>query len=91
MRIEIAQLFAGFMRSVGICDKLCRFPIPYTYSMHTTRFLLVYVLCLPLAMWPKLGWATVVVAPLATLLLVRASVQDQQLACASCRNKRRGG
>jgi hypothetical protein len=38
---------------------------------HTTLFVIVYVAGLPLAMWPTLGWATVIVAPLTTFLLVR--------------------
>jgi Bestrophin, RFP-TM, chloride channel len=36
---------------------------------HTTRFILFYVTFLPFALWKHLGWATLAVAPLITLLL----------------------
>lgn len=36
---------------------------------HTTRFVLIYVSFLPLALWASLDWATIIVAPTIALLL----------------------
>jgi hypothetical protein len=61
-----------------ICGSSCICVADSTFTprcRHLSRFLLVYVACSPLALWPKLGWATVVVAPLITLLLVCPSPQ----------------
>jgi ion channel-forming bestrophin family protein len=48
----------GYLGRVGICEKIVRTPIPRTYSTHTTRFTMVYICGLPLALWSSLGWAT---------------------------------
>jgi predicted membrane chloride channel (bestrophin family) len=36
---------------------------------HTTRFVLVYITFLPLALWPNLQFATLIFAPMITFLL----------------------
>jgi predicted membrane chloride channel (bestrophin family) len=58
----------------GICDKVAGYPIPLTYSMHTTRFLMVYITFLPLAFWSTMGWWTVFAASVIGMLLVRCLV-----------------
>lgn len=41
------------------CERIVTTPIPHSYTRHATRCLLVYLLGLPFALWPLVGWATV--------------------------------
>jgi len=41
------------------CERIFNTPIPLAYSRHTSRFLVLYVSTLPLALVHALGWATV--------------------------------
>ena len=45
------------------CERIFNTPIPLAYSRHTSRFLVLYVSTLPLALVHALGWATVPVRP----------------------------
>ena len=44
---------------VTVCERIYNSPIPLSYSRHTSRFLILYVSTLPLALVGSLGWATV--------------------------------
>ncbi|KAL3926104.1 MAG: hypothetical protein SGPRY_003460 [Prymnesium sp.] len=44
---------------VSACERIYNSPIPLAYSRHTSRFLVLYVSTLPLALVSSLGWATV--------------------------------
>lgn len=44
---------------VGMCERVLSTPIPVGYSIHTTRFLLIWLLFLPLALQAQLGFSTV--------------------------------
>ncbi|KAK9806463.1 hypothetical protein WJX73_010427 [Symbiochloris irregularis] len=46
------------MQEFGQSDDLLRQPLPTSYTSHTSRFLLVWLLFLPLAIWEVYGWAT---------------------------------
>ena len=55
-------------RSVGVlgecvsaCERIFNTPIPLAYSRHTSRFLVLYVSTLPLALVHVFGWATLLV------------------------------
>mmetsp|Transcript_71186 Transcript_71186/g.118310 ORF Transcript_71186/g.118310 Transcript_71186/m.118310 type:complete len:387 (-) Transcript_71186:87-1247(-) len=43
---------------VSACERIYNTPIPLAYSRHTSRFLVLYVSTLPLALVGSLGWAT---------------------------------
>ena len=44
---------------VSACERIFNTPIPLAYSRHTSRFLVLYVSTLPLALVHIFGWATV--------------------------------
>lgn len=55
---------------LGACERILRTPIPVAYTRHTGRFVVIFVTALPLLLWPRLRWFTLLAAPLvATLLL----------------------
>jgi len=41
----------------GGCERLLSTPIPLSYTRHTSRSLLLWLLSLPIALWDPLGWA----------------------------------
>jgi len=43
---------------LSTCERIYNTPIPLAYSRHTSRFLVLYVSTLPLALVGLLGWAT---------------------------------
>eukprot|EP00198_Chlamydomonas_reinhardtii_P000322 XP_001689657.1 predicted protein [Chlamydomonas reinhardtii] len=61
---------ASFAQAAGQCEKILRFPIPLTYTRHTSRFMLLYLAALPVALYDSCDWATIpVVATISFLLL----------------------
>jgi predicted membrane chloride channel (bestrophin family) len=55
---------------LGGCERILRTPIPVAYTRHTSRFVIIWLSVLPYALWSKVGWATVVIAPLIGVLLL---------------------
>jgi len=45
--------------TIGACERLVQTPVPLTYVRHTSRFLSLFMLTLPLALVDQLGLATV--------------------------------
>ncbi|KAG2444882.1 hypothetical protein HXX76_001620 [Chlamydomonas incerta] len=61
---------ASFASAAGQCEKILRFPIPLTYTRHTSRFMLLYLGALPVALYDSCDWATIpVVCTISFLLL----------------------
>ena len=57
---EILLKSAGVLGDcVSTCERIYNSPIPLAYSRHTSRFLVIYVSTLPLALVGSLSWATV--------------------------------
>ena len=55
---------------VGACERLYRTPIPLSYTYHTSRFLVFWLLALPLTLYSDMGWPAVVLAPVITFLII---------------------
>lgn len=57
------QGFTSSMHSMASaaasCERIVKQPVPLAYARHTSRFLSIYLLTLPLTLIPTLGWATV--------------------------------
>ena len=56
--------------AVGRCEKLIRYPLPLAWTRHTSRFLILWLLALPFALWEDCGWAVVPLTNLCGLLLL---------------------
>ena len=46
---------AGLTAAASGCDRLLKTPIPLSYTRHTARSLMMWLLTLPAALWPKMG------------------------------------
>ncbi|KXZ52338.1 hypothetical protein GPECTOR_10g970 [Gonium pectorale] len=60
----------GLSQALGACEKILRNPIPLSYTRHTSRFLILWLLWLPVALWGKAGWCVVPVEAILTYLLL---------------------
>lgn len=59
-----------FYDALGMCERIYRTPIPLTYSRHTARFLVIWLLTLPFALWVPFKWATIPICLLVGMLLL---------------------
>lgn len=46
-------------RSIGCCERIVQTPVPLTYARHTSRFLSLWTLALPLCAVGELGWLVI--------------------------------
>ncbi|CAI5952079.1 unnamed protein product, partial [Closterium sp. NIES-64] len=51
--------FATFADDIGGSERLFKTPIPLSYTRLTSRFLVLYHMFLPFALWDPLGWLTI--------------------------------
>lgn len=49
----------GLSAAMAACERIVKQPVPLSYSRHTSRFLTLYLLSLPLTLIPLLGWLSV--------------------------------
>ncbi|WIA21100.1 hypothetical protein OEZ85_005418 [Tetradesmus obliquus] len=54
----------------GACGRIYNTAIPFCYTRHTSRFLMVYLTLLPLLLWPMAGWASPPLAVVIAFLLL---------------------
>jgi predicted membrane chloride channel (bestrophin family) len=56
-------------QAIGACERLVQTPVPLTYARHTSRFLSIWCLTLPLALVGDFGFYTVPVMAVVTWAL----------------------
>ncbi|KAK9834162.1 hypothetical protein WJX81_003973 [Elliptochloris bilobata] len=59
-----------FFDAVGLCERILKTPIPLSYTRHTSRFLVIWLIFLPLTLWPTAGWTTVPATTIIAFLLL---------------------
>eukprot|EP00475_Leptophrys_vorax_P039158 TRINITY_DN7019_c0_g1_i3.p1 TRINITY_DN7019_c0_g1~~TRINITY_DN7019_c0_g1_i3.p1 ORF type:complete len:474 (-),score=7.45 TRINITY_DN7019_c0_g1_i3:195-1616(-) len=58
-RLAMEANFATFADDIGGSERLFKTPIPLSYTRLTSRFLVLYHMFLPFALWDSLGWLTI--------------------------------
>ncbi|KAK9839805.1 hypothetical protein WJX81_003043 [Elliptochloris bilobata] len=53
--LRLDDCIAGLTAAASGCDRLFKTPIPLSYTRHTARSLMMWLLTLPAALWPKMG------------------------------------
>lgn len=84
---DACLLVAVFYQAVGTCERIVRYPIPLSYTRHTSRFMLLWLAFLPIALWddarqghaPCTVWDEYLVISQAALLLCEESGHDVEL------------
>lgn len=56
---DFSSSFHSLAASAASCERIVKQPVPLAYTRHTSRFLSLYLLTLPLTLIPTLGWAAV--------------------------------
>jgi predicted membrane chloride channel (bestrophin family) len=56
---ELGQQVTKLQGCLMACERILHTPVPWSYSRHASRFLSIYLLTLPFAAVPKLGWLTI--------------------------------
>ncbi|CAK0883857.1 unnamed protein product, partial [Prorocentrum cordatum] len=57
-RSSLQALSSKLLGTVGVCERLVQTPIPQSYVRHTSRFLSLWLLTLPLGLCHNLEWWT---------------------------------
>jgi len=69
-RVEIDKSLVILGDCVGACDRIFTSPIPLVYTRHTARFLTLYMVLLPFAVYKDLsGWSLVPAMAILSLFL----------------------
>ncbi|CAI6004588.1 unnamed protein product [Closterium sp. NIES-65] len=58
-RVAMEANFTTFADDIGGSERLFKTPIPLSYTRLTSRFLVLYHMFLPFALWDPLGWLTI--------------------------------
>ena len=69
-RIEIDKSAIEFANAMGACDRIFTSPVPLFYTRHQARFLALWLLAMPLALWePFAGsWNHIGMIPTAAII-----------------------
>ncbi|KAI8474062.1 MAG: Bestrophin, RFP-TM, chloride channel-domain-containing protein [Monoraphidium minutum] len=68
--VKLMDVIGSMMYSLSSCNRILTTPIPLSYTRHTTRFMALWLLLLPLALYAKCGWGCVPAAALVSLALL---------------------
>lgn len=58
-RLVMENNITTLVAMVGACERVLGTPIPVAYTIHTARFLLMWLVLLPLSLVKELGWGTI--------------------------------
>lgn len=69
-RIEIDKSAIAFADAMGACDRIFTSPVPLFYTRHTSRFLVLWLLAMPLALWTPFegSWNHIAMIPAAAVI-----------------------
>ncbi|XP_002965156.2 UPF0187 protein At3g61320, chloroplastic [Selaginella moellendorffii] len=58
-QVLLHENISTYNRSVSVCERLIRTPIPLSYTRLTSRFLILWHLGLPIALWDTCNWLVI--------------------------------
>ncbi|MEN9228257.1 MAG: bestrophin family ion channel [Gloeomargarita sp. HHBFW_bins_205] len=67
--LEVNQLLNALIQGLTACERIRQTPLPRPYVIYLRRLILLYGLCLPAVVAPKVGWWTVPIALLVSFIL----------------------
>lgn len=70
MRLQMDTCIGELVQAAGGCERLLGTPVPLSYTRHTSRCMMLWLLTLPAALWPSMGLATVPAAAVVTFVLI---------------------
>jgi len=70
MRLQLDTVVRELNRAAGGCERLLGTPVPLSYTRHTSRCMMLWLVTLPAALWPTMGWATAPAVAIITFILI---------------------
>lgn len=70
IRLQLDGVIDGLGEAAGGCERLLSTPVPLSYTRHTSRCMMLWLLTLPAALWPSMGPATVPAVAVITYILI---------------------
>jgi len=78
--LELNQFLNAIIQGLTACERIRQTPIPPAYLIYLRRLILVYCLCLPLALVTQWGWWTVLVVGVVGFILFGIEELGRQIA-----------
>ena len=63
----------------GICERIKKTPIPYSYRMFTKKFIIIYMITLPFAFMPHFGYWTILIQVLLFYVLMSIELLAEEI------------
>lgn len=63
----------------GACERIKKTPIPYSYSMFLKKFILIYVITIPIALVPILGYVAAAIATFIFYVLMSIEIIAEEI------------
>eukprot|EP00208_Stichococcus_sp_RCC1054_P001769 CAMPEP_0206135346 /NCGR_PEP_ID=MMETSP1473-20131121/646_1 /ASSEMBLY_ACC=CAM_ASM_001109 /TAXON_ID=1461547 /ORGANISM="Stichococcus sp, Strain RCC1054" /LENGTH=495 /DNA_ID=CAMNT_0053527177 /DNA_START=364 /DNA_END=1852 /DNA_ORIENTATION=+ len=70
IRLQLDKMVGDLVLAAGGCERLLGTPVPLSYTRHTSRCMMLWLVTLPAALWPTMGWATAPAAAVVTFILL---------------------
>mmetsp|Transcript_17865 Transcript_17865/g.53786 ORF Transcript_17865/g.53786 Transcript_17865/m.53786 type:complete len:503 (+) Transcript_17865:242-1750(+) len=70
IRLQLDHALSELVLAAGGCERLIYTPVPLSYTRHTSRCMMLWLVTLPAALWPTMGWATAPAAAVVTFILL---------------------
>lgn len=58
-KYRLDRTISEMVNVVGSCERILSTPIPVSYTRHTSRSLILWLVTLPMALYPHVGWMTI--------------------------------
>ena len=69
----------AFVTYLGMCERIKKTPIPYSYSMYIKKFIFIYSLTLPFSFIPHIGYWSVLPVSLIFYILVSVELIAEEI------------
>lgn len=70
LRARMDANLTAFEDTIGGCERILRTPIPQSYTRHTSRFLMIWLLMMPSTIWAAYSWGAVLLSGLFAYLML---------------------
>ena len=84
LRSQIELEVSLYVNMAGACERIYKTPIPPAYTRHTSRFLMIFLFFSPILLWPSTTWATLLIMPIISFLLIGIENIGAQIEVSQC-------
>ena len=77
--LSIDHHISGFLEVCGGCERIKNTPIPYSYSSFTKKFIVLYVITLPVAYGMSIGYMMIFLTVLVFYVLMSLEVLAEEI------------